>query len=233
MAVTLVTFLRKKIQEDLPEPLAQKVFQLEEEQAPFEDLLQEIFTSFSVDQLNLVLEFELENEQLTNERRIIFLRNLLKHQDPLLREKAVQFLEPYLKDKLVPLVESLIADPENKIRVRVYWVLAKYTENDELTLKIIDELNFQLEDNEQIFLAAALFQCNNSPASIEMRFLSDFYHQHYFDSLTNDLKISLTGKRGYAAQIIGLILWEAGIELVKVGSLEAYDMLWLIEKGKS
>ena len=228
-----MTFLRKKIQEDLPEPLAQKVFQLEDEQVPFEDLLQDIITSFSVEQLNLVLEFEIENEQLSNERRVAFLRNFLKHEDSLLREKAIQFLEPYLKDKLVPLVESLIADPENKVRVRVYWVLAKYTENDELTLKIIDELDFKLEDNEQIFLAAALYQCDNSPASIEMRFLSDFYHKHYFDSVTNELKVSLTGKHGYAAQIIGLILWEAGIKLVRVGSLEAYDLLWLIDKDET
>lgn len=228
-----MTFLRKKIQEDLPEPLAQKVFQLEEEQTPFEDLLQEIFTSFSVDQLNLVLEFETENEQLTNERKIIFLRQLITHQEPLLREKAIVYLEPLLKEKIVPFVKPLISDSVLPVRVRVLWVLAKYTENDELTLKIIDELNFHLEDNEQIFLAAALFQCNNSPASIEMRFLSDFYHQHYFDSLTKDLKVSLTGKRGYAAQIIGLILWEAGIELFKVGSLEVYDMLWLIDKGET
>ncbi|MHA1188540.1 MAG: hypothetical protein ACTSXA_14700 [Candidatus Heimdallarchaeota archaeon] len=228
-----MTFLRKKIQEDLPEPLAQKVFQLEEEQAPFEDLLQEILTSFSVDQLNLVLEFETENDQLSNDRKIIFLRHLLTHQEPLLREKAIVYLEPLLKEKIAPLVEPLIADSVQPVRVRVYWVLAKYTENDELTLKIIDELNFQLEDNEQIFLAAALYQCNNSPASIEMRFLNDFYHQHYFDSLTNELKVSLTGKHGYAAQIIGLILWEAGIELVKVGSLEMYDMLWLIDKGET
>ncbi|HUU78655.1 MAG TPA: hypothetical protein VMX55_09925 [candidate division Zixibacteria bacterium] len=227
-----MTFLRKKIQEDLPEPLAQKVFQLEDEQAPFEDLLQDIITSFSVEQLNLILEFEIENEQLSNERRVAFLRNFLRHEDPLLREKAIQFLEPYLKDKLVPLVESLISDPEDKVRVRVYWVLAKYTENDELTLKIIDEFNFQLEDNEQIFLAAALYQCNNSPTSIEMRFLSDFYHKHYFDLVTNELKVSLTGKRGYAAQIIGLILWEAGIKLIRVGSLEAYDLRWLIDKGE-
>ena len=228
-----MTFLRKKIQEDLPESLSKKVFQLEEEQAPFEDLLQEILTGFSVDQLNLVLEFEIENEHLTNERKIIFLRRLLKHQDPLLKEKAIQFLEPFLKGKVVPLVEPLVSDPAHPVRVKVLWVLAKYTNNDELTLKIIDELKFQLEDNEQIFLAAALFQCNNSPASIEMRFLSDYYQQHYFDSLTNELKVSLTGKRGYAAQIIGLILWEAGIELVKVGSLEMYDMHWLIDKGET
>ncbi len=225
-----MSFLRKKIAAELPEEFSYKVFQLEQEDAPFEKLLHEILSLFSDNQLNLVLEFEIGNERLSDTKRIAFLQALLTHIDALLREKAIQFLEPYLKEKLVPLVTPLITDDSHNVRVRVYWVLEKYTTYADLLELILLDFKLATEDNELIFLAAALYLLNNSPDSYQMQFLKKFYIEHYFDPEKNDLKVSLTGVHGYPAQIIGLILWEAGIELFAVGSLKMYDMLWLIEK---
>jgi len=157
------------------------------------------------------------------------LKRFLTHEEPLLREKAVQFLEPFLKEKLVPLVKPLRNDPSLAVQSRVLWVLAKYTREKELTEQIMDALNKVVEDTEQIFLAAALYLIDNSPQSREMLFVKDFFCKHFFDCKTNTLKVLITGSEGYAAQLIGMILGEAGIPLFETGSLEVYNLLWLIK----
>lgn len=226
-----MSFLREKIIAELPKALSQKVFQLEElEEDHFKMVLQELIASLSDDQLNLIVEYEVGNEHLTDQKRIIFLQYFLIHSDEVLREKAIAYLEPYLKAELVPLVEPLLEDDFHNVRVRVYWVLAKYSDFPDLLEMILLDFNIATEDNELILLAAALYLLNNDPTSYGMRFLKEYYLEHYFDLEKNELKVSLTGYHGYPAQIIGLILWEAGIKLYKRGSLEQYNLRWLISK---
>lgn len=225
-----MSFLRKKIQETFTEEISQKIFQLEFADESFVELLHELIPSLSADDLNLVLEFVVEDEGWSSEKKILFLQELLSNQDPAISEKAIIYLELYIGEKSAPLIEHLVTNQSHGVRARVFWVLAKYYSERELTLEIIDELKIASEDNEQIFLAAALYQRNNSVSSLEMRFLKDYYIQYFYDTSKEELKVSLVGKQGLAAKVIGLILWEAGIELFATGSLQSENMLWLIEK---
>ncbi|MBN1329111.1 MAG: HEAT repeat domain-containing protein [Candidatus Heimdallarchaeota archaeon] len=227
-----MAFLRRKIQEEFPKTQAIQVFQFERSTPVNFILLEEIITSFTVQQLHLVVEFAFSNKKFPKANQIALFTQLLSHEDVGLREKAIQYLEPLIKSALVPLVEPLRKDPSLTVRAMVLWVLAKYSAIEgDLLDQILEELPHVTTDNDQIYLAAALFQLNSSANSREMTILKDYYFKHYFDPQTNQLKVSLTGKHGYAAQIIGLILWEAGIQLIQIGSLKMYDLLWFIEKG--
>ncbi len=223
-------FLRKKIQETLSENISQKIFQLELADESFIELLNELLVILSVDELNLLLEFAVEDEEWSSEKKILLLQELLSNQNSVICEKAIIYLEPFIGKKIIPLIEHLVTNQSHGVRSRVFWVLAKYATERDLTLEIIDELKTASEDNEQIFLAAALYQRNNSASSLEMRFLKDYYIQQFYDPKIDELKVSLVGKQGLAAKVIGLILWEAGIELYSTGSLQSENMLWLIEK---
>ena len=227
-----MTFLRRKIQEEFPKAQATQVFQFEQSTPVNFTLLGEIITTFTTQQLHLVVDFAFSNKKFPKANQIALFTQLLSHEDTGLREKAIQYLEPYIKGSLVPLVEPLRKDSSLTVRAMVLWVLAKYSaEEGDLLAQILEELPRATTDNDQIYLAAALYQLNSSATSREMTALKEFYFKHYFDPQTNQLKVSLTGKHGYAAQIIGLILWEAGIQLIHIGSLKMYDLLWFIEKG--
>jgi hypothetical protein len=227
-----MTFLQKKLQETIPEEIYQQILLIEESSLEeFEEFYRDTLRSLTTTQLNTFLDFLIAKKKIQKEIKISFLHKLLSHEALFLREKVILYLEALQQKDCIPTILSLRSDVNISIRAQVYWILAKHTMGDEdLTPQIIEDLKTAEQDNDQILLAAALFQRNDSPSSFEMRFLKEFYLGNYFDSINQVLKISLTGEHGHAAQTIGLILWEASIKIYAIDSLETYNLQWLVEK---
>ncbi len=227
-----MTFLQKKLQETIPEIIYKQILLIEEGNlADFEELYDKTLSTLSAIQLNTLLDFLVAKKKISKEIKVSFLQKLLSHQESFLREKVVLYLESLLQKDCVSSITPLRADTALSVRARIFWVLAKYTTGDEeFTQQIIKDLKASTIDNDQVLLAAALYQRNNTSASLEMQFLRDFYLENYIDLVSQELKVNLTGKHGFAAQMIGLILWEANIKIYAIDSLKTYNMQWLVEK---
>jgi hypothetical protein len=230
--VITITFLQKKLKETVHESIYKDILGIDNcNLEDFERLYNKTFSLFKPTLTNTLFDYIIARKKISQEIKIAFCRKILLHPEPSLREKAVMYLEALQQANCVPLILPLRDDKDTSVRTRVYWILAKHTIGDDtLTQQIIDEFNSTNLDSDQILLAAALYQRNNDPASYEMRFLKDYYLEHYYDLEDQELKVSLTGEHGHAAHIIGLILWEADIKLFAMESLEMHELTWLIEK---
>lgn len=227
-----MTFLQKKLQETIPEIIYKQILLVEDNLEEFEELYENTLSSLTAPQLNTLLDFLIAKKKVSEDVKISISQKLLSHHESFLREKSILYLESFQQKESVQYISPLIIDLSPCVRARVFWVLAKHSEDDaNLTQQIFDDLTINAEDTDQVILAGALYLRNNSPSSIEMRFLRDFYLENYYDTITQKLKVNITGKLGFAAQGIGLILWEAGIEIFAIDSLEILDMNWLIEKA--
>lgn len=169
-------------------------------------------------------------KKITEELRTEILTRFLSDKEAGIREKAVLFLEAENVQESIGELERLFQDPDQDVRSKALWAVAKFTRDKELTEKIQQELSQATSENARVMLAAALYIIDNTRNSPEMLFLKDYYLTHYYDLEKEQSKVDLKGEYGESAQIIGLILWKAGIELFALGSLEAYDLTWLIEK---
>ncbi|MBD3190451.1 MAG: hypothetical protein GF308_07395 [Candidatus Heimdallarchaeota archaeon] len=169
-------------------------------------------------------------KKITEELRAEILTRFLSDKEAGIREKAVLFLEAENIQESIGELQRLFQDPDQDVRSKALWVVAKFTRDKELTEKIQQELSQAPSDSARVMLAAALYLIDNTRNSPEMQFLKDYYLTHYYDLEKDQLKVDLTGEYEESTQIIGLILWKAGIELFALGSLEAYDLTWLIEK---
>ena len=227
-----MTFLQKKLQETVHETIYRQILEIDDcTLEDFEILYEKTLSTLTTNQIHTLLDYIIAKIKIAQEIKISFCKKMLLHSEPFLREKAIMYLEALLKVDCISSILPLKTDEASSVRIRVLWVLAKYIEGDEdLTQQIIDELKPTILDSGQILLAAALYQRNSNPASLEMRYLKDFYLKYYYDFEKQALKRNLTGEHGQATQIIGLILWEAGIRIFAIDSLEMYNSQWLIEK---
>ncbi|MHA1186324.1 MAG: hypothetical protein ACTSSK_05540 [Candidatus Heimdallarchaeota archaeon] len=227
-----MTFLQKKLKETVPKDIYEQILLIEQNSLEeFEKIYESTLNSLPASNLNTLLDFIVAKIKIPLEIKISFLKKMLAHDEQFLRERVILYLEGLLQKDCLSIVIPLRDDTNRSIRAQVYWVLAKYTfGDDDLTQQIIDDFKLTTTDSDQVMFAAALFQRNDDPSSLEMRFLNDFYLEHYYDPIKQTLKVSLTGEHGHAAQFIGLILWEANIKIFALESLEMHDALWLVEK---